>query len=137
MIAISTNTCVQDYHPDDIKGKGEPYFTIDRALKDHKKTSHRRIMSEGGIELTDRRRSSSNPWAPARGSHLKSASGVDAHDVSGINEEPYSEWSEASAIRRSNTTGKHTSSMAGAIKSRFGSLRKRKPVGSTPVEKET
>lgn len=26
----------QDYHPDDIKGKGEPSYSIEKALKEHK-----------------------------------------------------------------------------------------------------
>lgn len=88
-------------------------------------------MSEGGIELVERPRSSTNPFAPARKSHLRSASGVDADQISEIREEPYGEWSEATGIRRANTTGKRSSGMAGAIKSRFGSLRRRKHVDTT------
>lgn len=50
------------YHPDDIKGKGEPSYTIEKALKE--KGSHEK--SEGlGIELqtdTNRRRSNSGAY---------------------------------------------------------------------------
>ena len=114
-----------DYHPDDIKGKGEPYFTIDRALKEHKKDgSHRRVFSEGGIELAERPRSSSNPFAPSRSSRLRSASGVDAQDASRYTDEPAREMPD-SGIRRANTTGKRASGMSG-LGRKFGSLRRRK-----------
>ncbi|KAL8773253.1 MAG: hypothetical protein Q9194_004397, partial [Teloschistes cf. exilis] len=39
------------YHPDDLKGKGEPSYSIEKALKDHNSRSaaqhHRRVMSDG------------------------------------------------------------------------------------------
>ena len=59
---------VQDYHPDDLKGKGEPSFTIERALKEHN-SSHRRHVSDGGVELAQRsRRRSDDP----RGAEVRS-----------------------------------------------------------------
>lgn len=49
------------YHPDDIKGKGEPSYTVEKALKE--KDANEKAGKEGlGIELqtdTNRRRSSS------------------------------------------------------------------------------
>ena len=52
------------YHPDDIKGKGEPSYSIEKALKDHKITSvdgsdegHKKSASSE-IELTSRPRQS-------------------------------------------------------------------------------
>lgn len=45
-----------EYHPDDIKGKGEPSYSIEKALKAHKisdekYSEHRKDMAEG-IEMT-------------------------------------------------------------------------------------
>jgi len=34
------------YHPDDLKGKGEPSYSVEKALKEHK--AHSRGLSEGG-----------------------------------------------------------------------------------------
>lgn len=48
----------QDYHPEDYKGKGEPSFSIDRALKEHKSQQQANGITEGtaqadatGIEM--------------------------------------------------------------------------------------
>lgn len=35
------------YLPEDLKGKGEPSFTLERALKDQKNNQHRRVLSDG------------------------------------------------------------------------------------------
>jgi hypothetical protein len=47
------------YHEDDIKGKGEPSYSIEKALKEHKiddkyrdVPEHRRALGESGIEMT-------------------------------------------------------------------------------------
>jgi hypothetical protein len=49
------------YHPDDIKGKGEPSYSIEKALKEH------RITDTGteGIEMKSRNRSSSGAHPPS------------------------------------------------------------------------
>jgi hypothetical protein len=87
------------YHPDDLKGKGEPYFTIDKAIKEHK------AYGDSGTEMQSRRRNTSM----------------------GTNEAPQNIPAEGlnndDTIGRSNTTGK---SMGSALKKRFGSLRRRK-----------
>ena len=45
----------QEYLPEDLKGKGEPSFSIERALKGHpREGAHRRGASDGGVELADR-----------------------------------------------------------------------------------
>ncbi|KAF2836289.1 hypothetical protein M501DRAFT_939872 [Patellaria atrata CBS 101060] len=87
-----------EYHPDDLKGKGEPFFTIDRALKQDK---HRRrsFNADDGIEMTTR-------------SHGKSTSHAD--------EEPVS--SRVDGIGRSNTTGRKVD----GLRKRWGSLRRKK-----------
>ncbi|KAL5121303.1 hypothetical protein ACEQ8H_000771 [Pleosporales sp. CAS-2024a] len=91
----------QEYHPDDLKGKGEPSYTIERALKDHKRTG------ESGTEMTARRH------------HSKSV----GHDQAPGMVPSESLNASASGIRRSNTTGKGVGS---SLKKRFGSLRRRK-----------
>jgi hypothetical protein len=88
----------QDYHPDDLKGKGEPSYTIEKALKDHK------TIGDTGIEMKSRRRSVGHSEARV----TVPSEMMDA---------------EASGIGRSNTTGK---SMGSSLRSRFGSIRRRK-----------
>lgn len=46
------------YHPDDIKGKGEPSYSIEKALKDHSLEE-----KEGGVEMQDKNRSRSGSGA--------------------------------------------------------------------------
>ncbi|KAL8993992.1 MAG: hypothetical protein Q9169_005923, partial [Polycauliona sp. 2 TL-2023] len=46
----NTNHLQQKYLPSDLKGKGEPSYSIEKALKEHKHGTardHRRVMSEG------------------------------------------------------------------------------------------
>jgi hypothetical protein len=89
------------YHPDDLKGKGEPSYTIEKALKDHKKygdtghemQSHRRNVSMGSNDVPAN--------LPAESLDVGSSSG----------------------IGRRNTTGK---SVGSALKKRFGSIRRKK-----------
>ncbi|KAI9732439.1 MAG: hypothetical protein M1834_001647 [Cirrosporium novae-zelandiae] len=85
-----------DYHPDDIKGKGEPSYTIEKALKEHK--SHRRYLSEGGatMEMTP----SSRPRSVSTNTHLS----------------PYAADNDADLQRRSSTGRK----ISGTLKKRFG-----------------
>jgi len=91
-----------DYHPDDLKGKGEPSYSIEKALKDHKRAGdHRRVFSEGGIEMSSR---------PHRSSSL--------HVAGSGNEPRYSQWE--GDLRRSDSAPK-----PGFVQ-RLGSLRRRK-----------
>lgn len=89
-----------DYHPDDLKGKGEPSYSEDQARKDKKRTG------DSGTEMKTRH------------SHSKSAGYTDATAVPAESFE-----AEASGIGRSNSTSKN---MGTALKKRFGSLRRRK-----------
>ncbi|KAI4706317.1 hypothetical protein J4E89_009051 [Alternaria sp. Ai002NY15] len=90
-----------EYHPDDLKGKGEPSYSIEKALKDHKR------FGDSGTEMTTRSsRTRSVGHAEAPG--IVPSVATDA---------------EASGIGRSNTTGR---SVGGAIKRRLGSIRRRK-----------
>lgn len=89
------------YHPDDLKGKGEPSYTIEKALKDHKQ------YGDEGIELQTRRRRNMS----------MGANEADAYPAESI------DAGASSGVRRSNTTGK---SVGSALKKRFGSMRRKK-----------
>lgn len=91
------------YHPEDLKGKGEPSFTIDKALKEHK------MYGDSGTEMQFRRRNVS----------MGAAETPRNIPVEGFN--------EGAGLGRSNTTGK---SMGSVLKKRFGSLRRRKAESS-------
>ncbi|KAF2132563.1 hypothetical protein P153DRAFT_363866 [Dothidotthia symphoricarpi CBS 119687] len=83
-----------DYHPDDLKGKGEPSYTIEKQLKGHKKTG------DSGIEMASRRRHSNGRDAPG-------AIPVESFEA------------EASGVGRRNTTGRNTGS---SLRKRLGSV---------------
>ncbi|KAJ4363746.1 hypothetical protein N0V95_001062 [Ascochyta clinopodiicola] len=87
-----------EYDPNDLKGKGEPSYTIEKQLKDHKK------YGDGGIEMTSRR-------------HSKSVGHADAPGAIPT-ENPFE--AEASGVGRSN------SGLGNALKKRFGSIRRKK-----------
>jgi len=105
----------QKYHPDDIKGKGEPSYSIEKALKEHKlhdgedETGGRyRSRSDAaqttGIEMTDRPRASHE--------HPHRMEGEDS-------------WNDApEAVRRSNSKR-----LSGGLKKLGGSLRRRREEG--------
>ncbi|KAF1840572.1 uncharacterized protein K460DRAFT_323380 [Cucurbitaria berberidis CBS 394.84] len=86
-----------DYHPDDLKGKGEPSYTIEKALKDHK------TLGDNGTEMTSRHKHSKSVGYTEAPGNMPSET-LDA---------------EASGIGRSK-------SMGGTLKKRFGSIRRRK-----------
>ncbi|KAH9879059.1 hypothetical protein J1614_002494 [Plenodomus biglobosus] len=91
----------QYYHPDDLKGKGEPSYTIEKALKDHKR------LGASGTELMTR--------------HSRSKS--TGHPDAALLSPPQPYTAEASGIGRSNTNGH---SMGTSLKNRFNSMRRRK-----------
>ncbi|KAL9117794.1 MAG: hypothetical protein Q9187_005664 [Circinaria calcarea] len=90
------------YLPEDLKGKGEPSFSIEKALKDHKHRGRSPPKDESGIELTSRPRASSGDNQPTG------------------YEQSYREWE--SDMRRNDTTGQRSS---GGLVKRFGSLKRR------------
>jgi hypothetical protein len=109
----------QKYLPEDYKGKGEPSFTIEKALKDHEKSAHRRVVSDGNgnnsyemqpQSTMNRQRSASNSNVEPSSSSKPSGSLLRYADFEGD-------------MRRSNTTGRR---MGEGLKRRFGSLRKSK-----------
>lgn len=93
---------VQEYHPNDLKGKGEPSYTIEEALKNHKK------YGDMGTEMRSRPRNKT----------------VGATDMNGST--PVGTFDSDNHLGRSNTTGK---SMGSALKKRLGSLRRRHKAG--------
>ncbi|USP77094.1 uncharacterized protein yc1106_04368 [Curvularia clavata] len=70
------------YHPDDLKGKGEPSFTIERALKEHKRTG------DSGTEMK------------TRSHRARSAGNLDSPQVMGVSSSNNGEKSMGSAIKR-------------------------------------
>lgn len=107
----------QKYLPEDYKGKGEPSFSLERAIKKDDPRGHRRVFSDGdnSYEMTsnlrpgaNRQRSVSNNNVPTTSKLSPNVSESVAHD---------------SDIRRSNTTGRRVGE---GLKRRFGSLRRSK-----------
>ncbi|KAM3505459.1 hypothetical protein MY11210_007956 [Beauveria gryllotalpidicola] len=97
-----------DYHPDDLKGKGEPSFSIERHLKRGKGQ-----QAEPGFEME------SNPLMAKSLRRRRSlpsgkASGAQAGGGSG---------DEQQGLGRQNSTGRRISE---GLKRRFGSLRRKK-----------
>lgn len=89
------------YLPEDLKGKGEPSYSIEKALKEHK--IRRRTISDGnsGIEMT-----ASRPRPSSSGSTTRPPG----------EGQRYVDWEED--LRRSSSGG-------GVLRKRFGSLRKK------------
>lgn len=126
---------IQKYHPDDLKGKGEPSYSIEKALKDHNSRSaaqhHRRVMSDGqpAYEMlptststataTDARRGGGmpRPGMQARSSSYGNAVGAGGKEVR------YSEWQG----ERERERGERERESGGAkgLRKRIGSLRVR------------
>jgi len=112
----------EKYHPEDLKGKGEPSYSIEKALKEHKH-NHRRIVSDGNseYEMQTHLRPPNNRQRSVSGNEadLSRASGSNSHGstlgVPGFDVDAY--------MGRSNSTGR---SVGGALKKRFGSLRRSK-----------
>ncbi|KAF2187651.1 hypothetical protein K469DRAFT_661648 [Zopfia rhizophila CBS 207.26] len=86
-----------EYLSGDLKGKGEPSYSIEKALKDHK------TYGDAGTEMYNRRRNQSL-------GATDSLRDVPIQSIDG-------------GIGRSNTTGK---SVGNTLKKRFGSLRRRR-----------
>ncbi|KAI9668967.1 MAG: hypothetical protein M1829_005195 [Trizodia sp. TS-e1964] len=99
-----------EYLPEDLKGKGEPSYSIEKALKEKERslTGRRRGFSEGNssFELTSLRVAESSNGAVERRQHGPPSS--------------YKEWERQ--MSRSNSTGKKVGE---SLKRRFGSLRRK------------
>ncbi|KAJ9668952.1 hypothetical protein H2201_000778 [Coniosporium apollinis] len=102
-----------DYHPDDLKGKGEPSYTIDKQLKEHKAYENTYGESgvageSSGIEMTSRPRNKSV-------SHADSTGATDYQY-----QRVYEEEHAASSVGRSRGN-----SVTEGLKKRLGSLRRK------------
>lgn len=108
------------YHPEDLKGKGEPSFLIERALKDQKRNDHRRVMSDGdsAYEMTTPRARPTTTRTRSGG--YEAVDNEAAASTGNSNDMRYGQFE--SSMRRSNTTG---GKMDG-LKRRLGSLRRSK-----------
>ena len=125
-------TVSQQYLPNDLKGKGEPAYSLEKALKTHKRnvsegqsrsyemkasptTAHRpRHNSNGASKLGPSDRPGMRHRASSTGA--VSASGVSAHRVP-EGAEKYVDWERGGSVRRSE-------SGAGAkLRKRMGSLK--------------
>jgi hypothetical protein len=107
---------VQKYLPEDLKGKGEPSYSIEKALKDHNH-SHRRNVSEGqGYEMQPQRR---RPEL----AHQRSMSGNNVHEYAQTGSAPGRMPQGDLNVQRSNTTGRK---VGDGLKKRFVSIRRGK-----------
>ncbi|KAI1638806.1 hypothetical protein F4809DRAFT_234530 [Biscogniauxia mediterranea] len=118
------------YHPDDLKGKGEPSYTIERDLKERKHAAHKKTQSTNGSSR-HRHSTQTNEYEmyPATGystsSHAKNDGHVSVRNRSysvGADSSRSSSLSVDSAGQRhrSGSTGKRISE---GLKRRLGSLR--------------
>ena len=107
------------YLPDDYKGKGEPSFSIEKALKEHEKNTHRRVLSD------DNSAYEMQPRSKPEASRQRSASGSNVcMEPVGRGTASALRFEEAEgSVRRSNTTGRRVGE---GLKRRFGSLRRGK-----------
>lgn len=90
------------YLPEDVKGKGEPSYTLEKAIKEHKVSDGaKKTNGADGIEMKTRNRSSS---------------GVLPETVD------RSAWGDGEiGVRRSGSLGKR---LSGGLKKRFGSIKR-------------
>lgn len=116
---ITQLTMAQKYLPEDLKGKGEPSYSIEKALKDHEESkarnglatdSHSYEMQPRQRPAAGRQRSISGNHEDFRGSSRPSGSALRETDL-------------GNDMKRSNTTGRR---LGEGLKRRFGSLRRSK-----------
>jgi hypothetical protein len=108
---------IQTYHPDDLKGKGEPAYTYDKEKAKGKGLHPGEYEMQSGVNGDGILGPAARPRSVSNADKATST----AYAVPTAGEE--------SGLRRSNTTGKKLSD---GLKRRFGSLRKKR--GSTSVE---
>jgi len=107
------------YLPEDLKGKGEPSYSIEKGLKDHKHEHRRNVSDDNSYEMQPQTRPDANRQRSASGTneHLTGARQSTGNSLT------YSQ--HENAMRRSNTTGGR---LGEGLKKRFGSLRRSKKV---------
>jgi hypothetical protein len=115
---------IQRYHPDDLKGKGEPSYTLERDLKLKKGLLHPG-QQPGDLEMQPR---TSMRLGGTRQRSVSNAEGAAAAS-SGFYRDELGESAEG--IGRSNSTGKRLSE---GLKRRFGSIRRKKNASVSVLE---
>ncbi|KAL8732637.1 MAG: hypothetical protein Q9166_002612 [cf. Caloplaca sp. 2 TL-2023] len=108
----------QKYLPDDLKGKGEPSYSIEKSLKEHKKDAHdhRRVMSEGqpAYEMVP-----TTLPTPARPAMQARSSSYGNGNTNPQQQQRYSDWERERGGERPRSSG------GGGLRKRFGSLRQK------------
>lgn len=122
-----TNLFLKTYRDEDLKGKGEPAFSMDRDIK-NKQLARKPVASHDDMtyEMQPQTVSGRQKDNGAQVRH-RSVSNTDDAPPPPPKDSPNDD--SGGGIRRSNTTGK---SLAESLKRRFGSLR-RKKVGEERV----
>ena len=118
----------QDYHPDDVKGKGEPAFSIERRLKD-RNNGQDPVDDTTYIELVERPKRMSHDFGASgsrTGSPILTGSPTtvpSTGETSGSQvpgQERYGEWEQG---RKASRSGSKRLSVD--LKRRIGSLRRK------------
>lgn len=126
-----SNICHQKYHPDDLKGKGEPSFTYDRDKKDQEARAAGLSRTEYEMQsspLMGSHRSSRRARASTYGGEASAPVTVAAApegSSSGVNKPSEQTEVSVASVGRRNSTHK----ISDGLKRRFGSLRRRKGSG--------
>ncbi|RNJ52921.1 hypothetical protein D7B24_002655 [Verticillium nonalfalfae] len=115
------------YHPDDLKGKGEPSYTYEKDLKEKKRLRHSMNAGPAEYEMRsgmNREHRKNGPGMVRQRSVSNAADGRPgpAGTLRPSNSPPAVGFSKSTDIGRSNSAGKRFSE---GFKRRFGSLRKK------------
>ncbi|KAI5925025.1 hypothetical protein F4810DRAFT_660635 [Camillea tinctor] len=111
------------YHPDDLKGKGEPSYTIERDLKERKRAAHKKTQStNGSVRYSNSSRMNEYEMRPSTAKNDGYVSVRNrSHSVgAGSSRSSALDVDDVSQRHRSGSTGKRISE---GFKRRFGSLR--------------
>lgn len=129
--SANTDLACQDYHPDDLKGKGEPSYTYERKEKEKEQ---RRRSGQDGAGVYEMLPTSSTPRSRpglkndnvVRQRSFSSGAQGAAGPSNVTTADPFDDGNQGvtnhSSIRRNHTTGKKLSE---GLKRRFGSLRRK------------
>lgn len=116
---LALSNLLQSYHPDDLKGKGEPSYTYERDLKEKKRM---RKASLGNSPAEFEMRSGVNAQSRKNGAVVRQRSFSNAADGRPGPSEMRNGQSNSADIHRHNSTGKRLSE---GLKRRFGSMRRK------------
>lgn len=121
----------QRYRDGDLKGKGEPSYTIEHERKEQKARLRRRAgsLSEGGSQVYEMQPRTNGSPRKDHGAHVRQRSVSNEAEEAGPaspfmrRHESYDAYATNTDLRRRNTTG---NKFAEGLKRRFGSLRRKK-----------